>query len=293
MCRELIQEGPENPMQAIRRILKSRMFRPLRVLLTLIVAGASVAPMVAAQSSVPTGPQGRVERPGQPVYDVSSVKPNKSGSGNWNIDQNLNTFVATNVTLVNLLQEAFGIRRDLISGGPAWVDSARFDIVAKIVSASPEDLHHLSEDQTRSMVQAMLVEHFKIQTHPETKMLAVYDLVLAAGKPRFEQSQADGKEEGIQIENTQLTAHGATLALIADALSPQVQRTVIDKTGLTAKYDLNLKWSSDAVLAANQESAGSPSIFTALPEQLGLKLQASRGPVQTLVIDHAELPAEN
>jgi uncharacterized protein (TIGR03435 family) len=123
----------------------------------------------------------------------------------------------------------------------------------------------------------------------------VYELVVIQGGPKFKPTASDAHGPNTSVngrnDHTDLTARNLSMALFSDILSDQVQRTVIDKTGLTGSYDLALQWSREDSRDADVDTA--PSIFTALPEQLGLKLQPAKGPVETLVVDHVEMPSEN
>lgn len=237
-----------------------------------------------------------------PVFDVVSIKPNKSGSGNVNTNTSSDSFSATNVSVKMLLEDAYGVKQDLIYGLQGWANSDRFDIKAKIVEPDFVVLRKLTPAQRRTMLQALLVDRFQSKTHIETKTLPVYELVLAKDGPKFRASAAEGSPEdkspngvgrgGMMVQNTELTGHAIPLASLADMLTNQLHRTVLDKTGLTGQYDLLLKWTADDGTDASSDSS-TPSIFTALQEQLGLKLQSSKGPVDTLVVDHVEMPSEN
>jgi uncharacterized protein (TIGR03435 family) len=230
-----------------------------------------------------------------PAYDVVSIKLNKSGSGGVDIDTNDNRYFARNVSLKDLLENAYGIKKDLISGVTGPVASARFDIEAKIVDRDPDALRKLTNRQYGEMLLPFLVERFQLKAHTETKILPVYELVVIKDGPKFKQSEDDTRGSGTSIHGdhngSELTAHNLSMTALASSLTNQVHRTVIDKTGLTGKYDLGMKWSNDDGAAAADSVV--PSIFTALPEQLGLKLQSAKGPVETLVVDSVEMPSEN
>lgn len=263
--------------------------RLVSLLLTPVVA----LPLVRAQTAG-TQPAAITEAR-QPVYDVFTVKPNKSGSGSSGMHIVNDSLTATNVTLRQLLQQAFSIRQDLIFDVPSAIDSARFDIQAKVVEPDLDAIRKLSNKQMGAMLLPLLVECFHLETHPETRTLPVYELVVLPGGPKFKPTASDahGPDTSVNGRNdhTDLTARNLSMALFAGILSDQVQRTVIDKTGLAGNYDLSLQWSREDSRDANVDTA--PSIFTALPEQLGLKLQPAKGPVETLVVDHVEMPSEN
>ena len=138
------------------------------------------------------------------------------------------------------------------------------------------------------------MERFQLKAHTEIKTLPVYELVVIKDGPKFKQSEDDTHGSGTSIHGDhngkELTAHNLSITSLASSLTNEVHRTVIDKTGLAGKYDLGMKWSADDGTA---QADSLPSIFTALPEQLGLKLQAGKGPVETLVVDSVEMPSEN
>jgi uncharacterized protein (TIGR03435 family) len=228
-------------------------------------------------------------------------------------------YSATNVSLKLLIQMAYGIRQDLISGGPGWVESAGYDFDAKVAGPDVDALKKLTQEQRRSMLQPALAERFKLKVHSETKELPIYELVVAKSGAKLKEATAgdtyangikgsDGVGRGgmMRFGPGQLTAQAVPITSLANLLSQQLHRTVLDKTGLIAKYDLELNWTPDQGSAPMfkgpegspqrpdpvPDSSG-PSIFTALQEQLGLKLQSAKGPVETLVIDHVEMPSEN
>jgi uncharacterized protein (TIGR03435 family) len=231
-----------------------------------------------------------------PAYDVVTIKPNKSGSGSLDVDTNVDTYWAKNITVKSLLEDAYGIRKDLISGVPGPIDSAHFDVMAKIVEPDAVAIKKLTGRQRGSMLLPILAERFQLKAHTETRILPVFELVVVSNGPKFKHS-ADQKshDTGTSIQGSnrgfQLTAHGISIVSLASSLEGQVHRPVIDMTGLTGNYDVAMKWSSDTLPSAETNSA--PSIFTALQEQLGLKLKPSKGPVDTLVVDHVEMPSEN
>jgi len=199
-------------------------------------------------------------------------------------DSNDGRFEGKNVSVKDLLQEAYAIKKSLISGVPGTVASARFDVLAKVLSPGDDE-----GKQRRAKMLALLVDRFHLKAHVETKTLSVYELVVMKGGPKFK--AAVGTSGGTHITNRELTATAVPMQDLASILTDQVQKTVIDKTGLTGLYDYALKWSKDDFVDAG--GANAPSIYTALQEQLGLKLQAGKGPVETLVIDHMEMPTEN
>lgn len=229
-----------------------------------------------------------------PTYDVVSIKPNKTGDGNYGIRTGDDSLTATNVSLKFLASMTYDIKPELISGISGPIDSARFDVIAKIVDSDPAAMKKLSDKQRLAMVLPVLMERFQLKAHTEIKTLPVYELVVIQDGPKFKQSSNDTQENGLwNVNNNQgtITAHDYSMTSLASLLTDVAHRTVIDKTGLTGKYDLTLKWSQD--VGSDSTTDTGPSIFTALQEQLGLKLKPAKGPVKTLVVDHVAMPSEN
>lgn len=272
--------------------MESEVFMTRMVILNAVLFLSAMPAFVCGQ----TGSELQVASPDSaaPAYDIGSIKPNKSGSANSGIDSDLYTFKAVNVSLANLIESVYGIKKDLISGVPKPLDTARFDVSAKLVDPDVKVLKQLTPSQYRAMLQPLLMERFQLKVHMEVKQLPVYDMVVLKGGPKFgpefkEAPKGFTGSTGTHSNNGELTATAISMVALTDFLFNQVHRTVIDKTGLTGKYDLALKWSPED----SPETAGEtfPPIFTALQEQLGLKLKPAKGPVETLVIDHAEIPS--
>jgi uncharacterized protein (TIGR03435 family) len=261
------------------------------------VAGAS------AQGSAPTTKPGAGTK--APAYDVVVIKPNKSDSGMISADIGDDSYSATNVSLKMMMQNAYDTKIDLIFGLTGWADSARFDVQAKIVDTSSEALKKLTPEQRRGMLRTVLEDRFQLKVHKQLEMLPVYELVVAKSGSKLkeveppdpdatldEHKTLNGVQRGnMRMGGTQFVAHDVQLSLLTSVLSHQLHRSVLDKTGLQGKYDLALNWSLEDA-TASQDSPES-FLFTALQEQMGLKLQPAKGKVETLRVDHVELPKEN
>ncbi len=234
-----------------------------------------------------------------PAYDAVVIKLNNGLGRGTHVDMDDTTFRATNVPLKHLLVNAFGIREGLMFGLPAWADSLRYDVSAKVTDPDMKVVSHLSREQRQAMIAAILIDRFHLKTHIDLKTLPVYELVVAKDGPKLTASAvaADSTAPGnMNVHNTDMTATGVTLSDLAGNLSFPLDRTVIDKTGLTGRYDFRLQWTADNVVngaADNSAADAPPNLFTAIEEQLGLKLQPAKGPVETLVVDHVEQPTEN
>jgi uncharacterized protein (TIGR03435 family) len=292
--------------------------------LVLVAALVAIgAPSALGQGIVAT--QGIIASPAAgtdvkvPEFDVVSVKQDKSGTGMMRLMSNPDGYSATNVPAKLLIQVAYGIREDLISGTPGWADTMRFDFDAKVAGADVDNLKKLSQEQRRSMLQPALADRFKLKVHNETKQLSVFELVVAKGGSKLkEATHGDTYANGIQgvdgkgragtmrMRPGEVAGQGVPIASLVNLLATQLHQTVIDKTGLTGNYDLELTWTPDqdsgpmfkggdgsSQKADPPPDSTGPSIFTALQEQLGLKLQPTKGPVETIVVDHVEIPSEN
>lgn len=243
-----------------------------------------------------------------PSFDVASVKENKGSDGMMRIMMKPDGFESVNLSLKSLIANAYGIKQDLIFGGPGWVDSKGFDVDAKVAGPEIESLKKLTPRQRASMMQPVLAERFHLKVHSETRVLPTYDLVVAKDGVKMKQSApepppAEGEKEDASERNAgrmtvgpgEFSGQNLPMASIANQISYILHHTVVDKTGLAGKYDLTLKYTSEDSSKEDDGStdAAGPSIFTAVQEQLGLKLVSTKGPVETLVVDHVDLPTQN
>jgi uncharacterized protein (TIGR03435 family) len=244
-----------------------------------------------------------------PTYDVASIKSGKSGDGSTLLYR-LDGFTATCLPLKFLIKEAYGIEEDQISGAPNWVSSEAYDIEAKVDGADAAELERLSNDQRKLMLQSFLGDRFKLKIHWETRQLPILALVIAKNGPKLQEAKPDtypngikgpdGKPEGhagpMMWGRGRLTGQGIEIAALVPPLTQQLGRIVQDKTGIKGKYDVELRWTDDVAASPEggppSDSSG-PSIFTAIEEQLGLRLDSQRAPVDVLMIDHIEKPSEN
>jgi bla regulator protein BlaR1 len=261
-----------------------------------LLSCAMLSGLAPAQTAL--GPKAKEIAVTSPIlYDVATIKPNTTLSGNMSWGSHADSFTATNASVKILLENAYDIRDELISGLPAWALSAQYDVVAKVSDADLAALKKLSDDEQRAMVRQLLQERFHIKAHIEVKTLPVFDLLVAKEGIKFKPFVPTEGEKGGDMtmnwkdHNLTLTAHGIEMSNLAYSLCGSVGRTVTDKTHLLGKYDVSLKWLSNDAPAGGDDAA--PPIFTALQDQLGLKLVSTKGPVETLVIDNISQPTEN
>jgi uncharacterized protein (TIGR03435 family) len=262
----------------------------------LVLAAALVA--LAAPAALAQPPATPTAAAAQPLtFDVVTIKPHGQGAG-WRLQPTPDGYTATNVSLLKLIGEAYGIfDPKLMTGGPPWIDKDKFDLEAKFDPSEIPNAKDLTYRQRADMLRAVLADRFHLKVHFESKDFPAYNLVIAKGGLKFQQTKQDTIDgKGIGITCTHLrggAVEGCSMANLADSLRYPTGRTVIDKTGLTGLYDYpTLVYSTDNT-PANSPAAAYPSIFTAVQEQLGLKLEPSTAPLDILVIDSAEPPTPN
>jgi len=268
------------------------------------IAAPTVYGQVPSAPSAPASPSATA-----PVFDVAAIRVNKSdpSARSHILSSSSNAhFRAINVTLKSLLQWAYAIPDTRVIGGPAWLDSTKFDIDATADPAVDEQMRNLpsAEGKLRkqAMLQALLADRFQLKVHQESRELPIYALTLAKNGPKFKPSQINGTTVNARRGEISVSGSDDTVALLADELARYFGRVVVNQTGLHDRYELDLKWTPDEPVASRPGASGPtasaadsslPSIFTAIQEQLGLKLEPQKGPVSVLVLDHVEMPSEN
>jgi uncharacterized protein (TIGR03435 family) len=277
------------------------------------VIGIALLTVIGLAQSHDTGPVPAAQ------FEVASIKPNGSASPCDSLIRYLpgGRINANNVPLRSLIRSAYRVKDFQITGGSDWTSAARYDVIAKATQGT-------SQDQLPVVMQAILADRFKLIVHRETKELPVYALVAAKQGRKLSQSKGACVEPGSSIPPSapgqpQLTFCGTMVMGVnglnaekidvkqmANGLSGILGRNVTDKTGFSGTFDVHLQFARDEATAGLIAIRGSgcgpaqsaldptePSIFTALEEQLGLRLESTKGPVEILVIDHAETPSEN
>jgi uncharacterized protein (TIGR03435 family) len=211
-------------------------------------------------------------------FEVASVKATPPDRiGNTAISPyGTGRFTATNVTLEVLIELAFGMRDDQIQGAPGWLASERYDVQAK----APDGVD-LTYDQLHAPLQALLIQRFKLATHKGSKDVSGYALVLAKGGVKLKPGKEDKSHPMILPNGVQ--AASIPMAVLAGLLTRAAGRPVVDKTGLSGNYTVKLQYAP-----ANDAKSSLPSVFTALQEQAGLKLESTKVPYEVVIIDHVE-----
>jgi uncharacterized protein (TIGR03435 family) len=305
---------------------------PIRRYRKVVLSTAGIVAVVIASAcgllgSAPTQtpPQAQnttAAAPSQPdfKFEVASIKPTKNPNGGWRLNDTDDGISGLNVPLVYLVHQAFGIYEDYrYPQTPVWLTTDHYDVEAKMDGSVAEQFRKLPRAERivakQHMLQVLLEERFNLKVHRETKEFPVYFLVVAKNGTKLQESKpkpddpsaengvwgGGGTKEGVRT----ITAHLVPIQQLASQLTGIVGRTVQDKTGLTGRYDLTLKYAPDqsALSPTGGASEGPPvpsasdpggvSIFTAVQDQLGLKLEAGKGPMEIIVIDHIEKPSGN
>ncbi len=221
-------------------------------------------------------------------FEVATIKPSPPqapGRTSTQMSSDSHRLSFTNVNLKEVIGKAYKVQLYQIEG-PGWLETERFDIAATLPAGA-------SGLQVPEMLQGLLADRFKLGFHRETRELPIYNLVIAKSGPKLKPSEAEtGITSNSNGTHWHVTSKGS-MRRFAEFLTDEVGRPVVDKTGLTGSFDLTLDWSVDDSTTRNDTETG-PSIFTALQEQLGLKLESGKGPVETIVVDRAErAPTDN
>ena len=293
-------------------LCRGRTFSPRVSAAGIAASTVLLGALLAAGSLVPRWIAFAQQAP-RPSFDVASVKRNTSG-GDWDTHSGPPEsagFRANNMTLKMLIKIAYRVKDSQISGGPGWIDSDRYDIAAK-----PAE-NNLSADRSRLMLQALLEQRFRLALRREMRTIPVYALIGSSGglqlpKPAHTSCvefpggspptpSAPGQAPqipcgGFVTGPNLLEGGNISMSQFVDVLGNMLDRPVVDKTGFTGTFTVRLDFDSEGVFGKHDDSnpdLSRPSIFAAIKEQLGLKLEAQRSSAEVLVVDHAEKPDAN
>jgi uncharacterized protein (TIGR03435 family) len=217
-----------------------------------------------------------------PAFEVASVKPNTSESGSSRTSGTTGQLTITNRSLKQLIEMAYSVQ-DFQIAGPEWLSAAKFDIVAKIPAGA-------QTDQRPAMMQSLLAERFHLAVHRDSREMPAHALVVAKSGPKMQQVEPGGTNMNNSGNNNSrhITAERVSMAALAETLARIVEHPVVDQTGLPGVYSLKLEYTPDNAKSDRPDGAAGPSIYTALQEQLGLKLQTQKLPVEIIVVDRVE-----
>ena len=288
-------------------------FRHLRIGSRLLLIAANCAGAVTGVGQSTQGTSG---------FDVASIRPSSSTDGRALLQATPGRLAMTNLVLRRLILIAYDAQDDQLVGGPGWINSANYDVEAKA------DGNPSVQQMEGPMLRSLLEERFRLTVHRETRQLAVYKLSISKGGPKLPLSKEGscipyvtdssppkssatephpnycGLHAAVNGLDHSLDGKGVTMAALAASLSraynAALGRNVIDGTGLAGSYDIHLEWATDPQNPGTDDAGklapqgqSEPSIFAALEDQLGLKLEPSRDAVEVFVVDHIEKPSEN
>jgi uncharacterized protein (TIGR03435 family) len=233
-----------------------------------------------------------------PAFEIVSIKPDKSGNPGAMMQTLPDGLRWTNFPVRAWVRNAYDVIMDSqIVGLPGWANTDPYDVEAKVDTETGEAWKKLNYKerwkQEQPMMQAMLADRCQLKMHRETRDLPVYDLVIARGGLKMKEAAADDRNSE-SMGPGKMTGHAVSTDTLVYGFSGMVGRMMVDKTGLgEKKFDFELTWTPDDRRSAESAADAGPSIFTALEEQLGLKLVPSKGPVEVIVIDHIDRPSAN
>ena len=267
---------------------------------------AAPAIVVWAQTPTPPSPMRRMPDDADPTFDVATIKPNESGAANIQMFRfGQDDFETRNSSLVDLIARAYGVQTKQITGGPEWMSHDRYDIKAR-----PDIEGVPNPTQVRSLLQKLLVDRFKLTFHKDKKEMSAYVLTVVKTGPKLKHTEFDGPgmSFGLVPKRTgiSLPVRNATMSDFSEVLQSVVlDRPVVNDTGFTGHYDFALTFMPDdsqfnghpPVLNGQAPKPdavdAAPSLFEAIREQLGLKLDAQKTAVDVIAIDHVEKPSAN
>jgi uncharacterized protein (TIGR03435 family) len=230
-----------------------------------------------------------------PAIDVATVKPSHAAGRGISNSFNPGRFTYTNVALKALIETVWRVRDYQIVDAPGWLGSETWDLT--VTTTGPTGM-----DRKMELLKGLLAERFQLQFHEESRELPVFWLIMVKNGPKFSQP-ADVDKPGLRIGTGLIEARKWDVSTLTSLLSAELNVPVLDKTGLSGIYNFRLEWSpsetgfgfdyADPAMGPPPADPSKPSVFTAIQDQLGLRLQPSRGPVRVLVIDRVERPSAN
>jgi uncharacterized protein (TIGR03435 family) len=247
----------------------------------------------------PAAPPKPMAADANPAFEVATIKPGQPGAQGYGFLIKGRQFFTINTSLSDLISFAYGVHARQISGGPSWSENDKYDIVGQ-----PEGDGQPNERQWKIMVQKLLADRFRLAFHNEKRELPVYAIVVGKGGPKLTKSQGDPNGlPGIFFKGLGvMPAINANMGDLGRVLQGTVlDRPVIDQTGITGRYDFTLTWTPDEFQfpgiqrppTPTGNPGAAPNLFTAIQEQLGLRLETTRAPADVIVIDRVEKPTDN
>jgi len=225
-------------------------------------------------------------------FDTASIKPGSSSADSVRINPGPNGGLRTeNTTAMMLLTFAYDVRDFQIAGAPAWVSSDRFNIIATSSQQESGEREDIKRQRQRQGLQSLLLDRFKLVIKPETREMQMYSLVVGKGGLKMKPSKQSAPD--IHRQPARITGRGVTLDMLSSTLSSVLQRPVANDSGLQGAYDFEIEWSPDSAMTEEGKADDPHSIFSAVREKLGLRLESKKGPGQVLVVVKIEKPSAN
>jgi uncharacterized protein (TIGR03435 family) len=259
------------------------------LLLTAVIAAATVSALGQTASNAP---QQQNSPAATSSFDAVTIKPDDAGRGHLRLTAD--SFSMGGMPAWILIRSAYGVLlENQVEGLPGWAKTEPIAVEAKVDPATAATLNKLPAaerwNQMKLMMQAMLADRFALKAHFESREMPIYELVVAKEGPKIKKTAPDDQSGNARYDAGKISAHQLSIQALAANLSFTVGRLVVNKSGLEGGYDFTLDYAADGADASDTR----PSIFTALEEQLGLKLEPARGPVDVIVVDHIERPTAN
>ncbi|HUN82862.1 MAG TPA: TIGR03435 family protein [Terracidiphilus sp.] len=259
----------------------------------ILIASATAQQAATPAATTPSATPARL-----PAFEVAAIKLSRPDDNHHGWHGTADRISIENYTLQRLIRSAYGLKSDLqVIGGPDWIGKQAFDIQAKIDEADVEKMHKMSaEDRQKArseMLQSLLADRFQLKVRLDHRTMPVYALVQTRGGAKLTPSATGGKNHGSSTDNGHMVATALSMDAFADDLtylSETGDRVVLNRTGLTGEYDFKMNWTEDPGTGVPPDSEF-PGLFTALQEQLGLKLESQKGSVPVVIVDAATRPA--
>ncbi len=263
---------------------------------------ARATPETAWEIPKPAPPPARMAASATPAFEVATIKPSDPHSQGQIVTLRGNEVIATNATVRDLINLAYWLHPKQVTGGPAWMESEKYDMAGK-----PDAPGQPNVDQMKMMIQKLLADRFQLKFHFEKRDLPAYAVMITKTGPKIIKSQDDPKGYpgwyfGRAATGTTLTFRNSPMSQITAILQNFVDKPVVDQSGLSERYDFTVTFTLDPAQAARLGGAptpapdnpdAAPDLFAAFQQQLGLKLESTKAPVDVMVIDKVERPSEN
>jgi len=273
--------------------------KPLAAVVVFILFAALFPPEGGSHMSAmqaPAGPVSTMPADPDPAFEVATIKPSPGGVDGPRYSLRGRTFVAAAASLHDLIKFAYGVHASQIVGAPGWVVSDRY-----AVEGVPRGQGMPNDRQFKAMLQKLLADRFQLAFHREQRELPAFVIVLGSGTPKLTPTKAPDSLPVTGVGPGVFYGVNATTTDFATALQgAAMDRPVVDQTGLTGRWDFKLEWTPDlsqfdgrALPVGPPNANRPPALFTAIQEQLGLKLESKRASVDVLVIDRVEKPSDN